>query len=75
LSFSVKSVGNYLEYLPGDKHMLAQQAEILNDLLAYSPERNPPETIRLMMDDLQIALNRLNTSITTNWFYPDYSVS
>lgn len=75
LSFSVKSVGNYLEYLPGDKHMLAQQAEILNDLQAYSPERNPPETIRLMMDELQIALNRLNTSITTNWFYPDYSVS
>ncbi|WP_417500167.1 alpha-E domain-containing protein [Methylophaga sp.] len=75
LSFSVKSVGNYLEYLPGDKHMLAQQAEILNDLKAYSPERNPPETIRLMMDELQIALNRLNTSITTNWFYPDYSVS
>jgi uncharacterized alpha-E superfamily protein len=74
LSFSVKSVGNYLEYLPGDKHMLTQQAEILNDLLAYSPERNPPETIRLMMDDLQIALNRLNISITTNWFYLDYSV-
>lgn len=75
LSFSINALGKYLNYLPRAEAILDQQAEILATLQQYDAQQYPAESIRLLMDQLQLGLNDLTSELVKNWFYPDYSAA
>jgi uncharacterized alpha-E superfamily protein len=75
LNFSINALGKYLNYLPRAEAILEQQAAILETLQQYDAQQYPAESIRLLMDDLQVGLNDLTSELVKNWFYPDYSAA
>lgn len=75
LNFSINAMGKYLNYLPRAEAILEQQAAILATLQQYDAQQYPAESIRLLMDELQVGLNDLTSELVKNWFYPDYSAA
>lgn len=75
LSFAMNALGNYLNYLPRAESVLQKQQTILRRVQQYDAGHTPAETIQIMMDELQVSLTELNADITSNWFYPDFSVT
>ncbi len=75
LCFSINALGKYLGYLPRGEAIIERQAKILSTVENYDAEQYPADSIRLLMDELQVSLNDLTSEIVKNWFYPDYSAA
>lgn len=75
LCFSINALGNYLNYLPRAEAILDRQEQILSRLQQYDVQQYPADSIRVLMDELQVGLNEVTADIVSNWFYPDYSAA
>jgi uncharacterized alpha-E superfamily protein len=75
LCFSINALGNYLNYLPRAEAILERQGQILSRLQQYDVQQYPADSIRVLMDELQVRLNEVTADIVSNWFYPDYSAA
>lgn len=73
LSFSVRSIGHYIKYLPASDNVVATQTQIMASLLSYHEDEIPAAQIHKLMDTLQIQLSGLSAEIAATWFYPDYA--
>ncbi|MEX1200231.1 MAG: alpha-E domain-containing protein [Methylophaga sp.] len=73
LFFSLSAIGRYLSPLPQPESLLATQKQVLHNLLNNNHSDIPAEAIHRQMDDLQVQLAELNSQISAQWFYPDYT--
>ncbi len=74
LSFSLRSIAHYLNYLPEPEKPIALQQHILQRLLSFDPALIPATNAHSLMDSLQMRLAELHQAISINWFHPDFEM-
>lgn len=73
LFFSLSAIGRYLSPLPQPESLLTKQKQVLHNLLNNNHSDIPAEAIDRQMDDLQVQIADLDSQISAQWFYPDYT--